>query len=110
MTKLVHGDEEAEKAQATARAVFSGGGSHENMPTVTLTADDFVDGKIGLLSVMVKGGMAASNGEARRLVIQGGVSIGDDKATNPSQSFNPEDFADGIIVKKGKKVIIKFVV
>ncbi len=110
LTKLVHGEEEANKAQETARAVFAGAGSHENMPTVTLTADDFVDGKIGLLSVMVKGGMAASNGEARRLVTQGGVSVGDEKATNPSQSFVPNDFADGIIVKKGKKVIIKFVV
>ncbi|MBE6810573.1 MAG: tyrosine--tRNA ligase [Ruminococcaceae bacterium] len=110
LTKLVHGEEEANKAQETARAVFAGAGSHENMPTVTLTNDDFTDGKIGLLSVMVKGGMAASNGEARRLVTQGGVSVGDEKATNPSQSFAPADFADGIIVKKGKKVIIKFVV
>ena len=110
LTKLVHGEEEANKAQETARAVFAGAGSHENMPTVTLTADDFVDGKIGLLSVMVKGGMAASNGEARRLVVQGGVAVGDEKAINPSQSFTPDDFADGIIVKKGKKVIIKFVV
>ncbi len=110
LTKLVHGEEEANKAQETARAVFAGAGSHENMPTVTLTADDFVDGKIGLLSVMVKGGMAASNGEARRLVTQGGVTVNDEKATNPSQSFTPDDFADGIIVKKGKKVIIKFVV
>ncbi len=110
LTKLVHGEEEANKAQETARAVFAGAGSHENMPTVTLAADDFVDGKIGLLSVMVKGGMAASNGEARRLVTQGGVSVGDEKATNPSQSFTADDFADGIIVKRGKKVIIKFVV
>ena len=59
---------------------------------------------------MVKGGMASSNGEARRLVTQGGVAVNDQKATNPSQSFTPDDFADGIIVKKGKKVIIKFVV
>ncbi len=110
LTKLVHGEEEANRAQETARAVFAGAGSHENMPTVTLTTDDFVDGKIGLLSVMVKGGMAASNGEARRLVTQGGVAVNDAKATNPSQSFTPDDFADGIIVKKGKKVIIKFVV
>ncbi len=110
LTKLVHGEEEANKAQETARAVFAGVGSHENMPTVTLTADDFTDGKIGLLSVMVKGGMAASNGEARRLVTQGGVSVSDEKATNPSQSFTPDDFVDGIIVKKGKKVIIKFVI
>ena len=109
LTKLVHGEQEANKAQETARAVFAGAGSHENMPTVTLTADDFTDGKIGLLSVMVKGGMAASNGEARRLVTQGGVAVNDAKATNPSQSFTPGDFADGIIVKKGKKVIIKFV-
>ncbi len=110
LTKLVHGEEEANRAQETARAVFAGAGSHENMPTVTLSADDFADGKIGLLSVMVKGGMASSNGEARRLVTQGGVAVNDQKATNPSQSFTPDDFADGIIVKKGKKVIIKFVV
>lgn len=110
LTKLVHGEEEANRAQETARAVFAGAGSHENMPTVTLTAQDFTDGKIGLLSVMVKGGMSASNGEARRLVVQGGVSVNDVKATNPSQSFTPDDFADGIIIKKGKKVIIKFVV
>lgn len=110
LTKLVHGEEEANRAQETARAVFAGAGSHENMPTVTLTAQDFTDGKIGLLSVMVKGGMSASNGEARRLVVQGGVSVNDVKAANPSQSFTPDDFADGIIIKKGKKVIIKFVV
>ena len=109
LTKLVHGEAEAEKAQETARAVFAGVGSHENMPTVTLAADDFADGKIGLLTVMVKGGMAASNGEARRLVTQGGVTVNDEKAANPSQAFTPDDFKDGIIVKKGKKVIIKFV-
>ncbi len=110
LTNLVHGEEEAKRAQETARAVFAGAGTHENMPTVTLTADDFTDGKIGLLSLMVKGEMAASNGEARRLVTQGGVSVDDQKATNPTQSFTPDCFADGIIVKKGKKVIIKFVV
>ena len=109
LTKLVHGEVEANKAQETARAVFAGAGSHENMPTVTLASDDFIDGKIGLLSMMVKGGMASSNGEARRLVTQGGVSVCDEKATNPSQSFTPDEFAEGIIVKKGKKVIIKFV-
>ncbi len=109
LTKLVHGEAEAEKAQETARAVFAGVGSHENMPTVALAADDFTDGKIGLLSVMVKGGMAASNGEVPRLVTQGGVTVNDEKAANPSQAFTPDDFKDGIIVKKGKKVIIKFV-
>ena len=110
LTKLVHGEEEATRAQETSRAVFSGAGSHENMPTVTLSADDFTDGKIGLLSVMVKGSMADSNGAARRLVMQGGVSVNDQKVTNPSESYTPDDFADGLIVKKGKKVIIKFVV
>ena len=110
LTKLVHGEEEANRAQETSRAVFAGAGSHENMPTVTLSADDFVDGKIGLLSVMVKGEMASSNGEARRLVQQGGVSVNDEKITNPSHAIELADFSDGIIVKKGKKSILKFVV
>ncbi len=110
LTKLVHGEEEANKAQETSRAVFAGAGSHENMPTVTLSAADLTDGKIGLLTAMVKGEMAASNGEARRLVVQGGVSVNDEKITNPSHSFTADDFADGIIIKKGKKSIIKFVI
>lgn len=110
LTKLVHGDDEANRAQETARAVFAGAGSHENMPTVTLTGNDFCDGKIGLLSVMVKGGMAASNGEARRLVMQGGVSVNDEKATDPSLTYSSGDFEGGMIVKKGKKTVIKFVV
>ena len=110
LTKLVHGEEEATKAQETSRAVFSGAGSHENMPTVTLSADNFTDGKIGLLSLMVNGGLAASNGEARRLVQQGGVSVNDEKITDASYSVSTDAFSDGVIVKKGKKVIIKFVV
>ena len=110
LTKLVHGEEEANKAQETARAVFSGAGAHENMPTVTLDEVDFNDGKIGLLSMMVKGELAASNGEARRLVQQGGVTVNDQKITDATYSLNISDFADGIIVKKGKKAIIKFTV
>lgn len=109
LTKLVHGEDEANRAQETARAVFAGTGSHENMPTVTLTGSDFCDGKIGLLSVMVKGGMAASNGEARRLVMQGGVSVNDEKATDPSLTYTSGDFEGGMIVKKGKKTVIKFI-
>ena len=109
LTKLVHGEDEANRAQETARAVFAGAGSHENMPTVTLTGSDFCDGKIGLLSVMVKGGMAASNGEARRLVMQGGVSVNDEKATDPSLTYTSGDFEGGMIVKKGKKTVIKFI-
>ncbi len=110
LTKLVHGEEEATKAQETSRAVFSGAGSHDNMPTVTLDTADFTDGKIGILTLMVKGGLASSNGEARRLVQQGGVSVDDEKITNATHTISLDSFNGGVIVKKGKKVIIKFVV
>ncbi len=110
LTKMVHGEEEARKAQDTARAVFAGAGSHDNMPTVNLNADEFTDGKIGLLKVMVSGEMASSNGEARRLVQQGGVSVNDNKITDPSFAFSLDDFKQDVIIKKGKKSIIKFVV
>ncbi len=109
LTKLVHGEVEAAKAQETARAVFSGAGSHDNMPTVELTNDDLTDGKIGLLAMMVKGGLAASNGEARRLVTQGGVSVDDSKITDPAYQIPLIALGEGVIVKKGKKTIIKFV-
>ena len=110
LTKLVHGEEEAKKAQDTARAVFSGAGSHENMPTVIIDGADLQDGKIGILSLMVKGGLCTSNGEARRLVQQGGVSVDDNKITDPSFSFTEEMLKNGAIVKKGKKSITKFTV
>lgn len=108
LTKLVHGEEEAEKAQTTAKAIFAGAGSHENMPTTKLSADDFTDGKIGVLAMMVKAGLAASNGEARRLVQQGGVSINDAKITDPSHSLTTDEFKNEIILKKGKKNFVKF--
>ncbi len=110
LTKLVHGEEEAEKAQTTARAIFAGAGSHENMPTTELSTDDFTDGKIGLLSMMVKAGLAASNGEARRLVQQGGVSINDEKITDPAYSLEISAFDNEIILKKGKKIFNKYIV
>ena len=110
LTKLVHGEEEANKAQEASRAVFSGSGSHSNMPTITLKEEDIADGKIGLLSMMVKGELSASNGEARRLVQQGGVSVNDQKITDASYCVAREAFNDGVIVKKGKKVIVKFIV
>jgi len=109
LTKLVHGEEEAEKAQNAARAIFGGVGDSENMPSTTLTDDDFTDGRIGLLGLMVKGGLAASNGEARRLVQQGGVSVNDEKITDASFSVSKDDVASEVIVKKGKKVFHKFV-
>ena len=107
LTKLVHGEEEAEKAQSAARAIFAGGGNHENMPSTVLSDADFTDGKIGLLDIMVKAGLAASKGEARRLVIQGGVSVNDERMTDPQQAFSSDEIKDGMIIKKGKKVFHK---
>ena len=108
LTKLVHGEEEADKAQSAARAIFAGGGSHENMPSTTLTEDDLTDGEIGVLDMMVKGALAASKGEARRLVMQGGVSIEDQKITDPQYRVTAEALKNGIVLKKGKKVFHKF--
>ncbi len=104
LTALVHGTEEAEKAQQAARALFSGAGNTENMPTTVLT--DAVG--MGILDVMVNAGLAASKGEARRLVQQGGVSVNDQKVTDPATTLSEADFAEGAaIIKKGKKVYHK---
>ncbi len=108
LTKLVHGEKEAQKAQAAARAIFAGGGSHENMPSTKLSDDDFKDGKIGVLDMMVKSGLAASKGEGRRLIIQGGVSINGDKITDPQYALDKAAFENEVIMKKGKKVFHKF--
>ena len=107
LTKLVHGGEEAEKALETSKAVFSGKGSDENMPTTELSSDDLSDGKIGMLTLLVKAGLASSNGEARRLVQQGGISIDDVKKTNPQELI---EITEPIVVRKGKKVFRKVVV
>ena len=109
LTKLVHGEEEATKAQDTARAVFGGQGSNENMPTTELSQDDFVDGNIGVLDMMLKAGLIASKGEGRRLVQQGGVSINNEKITDPAFSLSIDAFSEEIILKKGKKVYNKFI-
>ena len=108
LTKLVHGEKEAQKAQAAARAIFAGGGSHEHMPSTKLSDDDFKDGKIGVLDMMVKSGLAVSKGEGRRLVIQGGVSINGDKITDPQYALDKAAFENEVIMKKGKKVFHKF--
>jgi len=109
LTKLVHGEEEAKKAQDTARAVFGGQGSNENMPTTELSNEDFVDGKIGVLDMMLKAELIASKGEGRRLVQQGGVSVNGEKITDPAFSLAVETFKEEIILKKGKKVYNKFI-
>ena len=108
LTKLVHGEEEAVKAQETARAVFAGAGSHENMPTTEVSDADFTDGKIGILDLMMKAELTASKGEGRRLVQQGGVSVNDQKVTDPTAMYEKSDFESEFILKKGKKVYHKF--
>ena len=105
LTKLVHGEDEAEKARSAAKALFSTGGDKASMPTTELTEADFSGGTIGALSLLVKCGLAASNGEARRLIQQGGVAVDEGKLTDANAIFSKETFAgDGIIIKKGKKI------
>ena len=110
LTKLVHGQEEAEKAKAASKALFAGGGDTEHMPTTELTNDDFGGGSIDVLTLLVKCGLAASKGEARRLVQQGGVTVNDEKVTAIETAFGCEQFTgDGVVIKKGKKVFHKAV-
>jgi tyrosyl-tRNA synthetase len=104
LTKLVHGEEEATKAQESAKALFAGGGDDANMPTYELKDEDFLNGKIDILGVLASSGLCASRSEARRAVEQGGVTVDGEKVTDVKQSFAPEQFAgDGIVVKRGKK-------
>ena len=110
LTKLVHGQEEAEKAKAASKALFAGGGDTEHMPTTELTNDDFGGGSIDVLTLLVKCGLAASKGEARRLVQQGGVTVNDEKVTAIETTFGCEQFTgDGVVIIKGKKVFHKAV-
>ena len=110
LTKLVHGEEEANKAQQTARALFSGSGNLDNMPSYTLSKDDLTDGKIAVNDILFKAGMTKSKGEGRRLIEQGGVSVNDKKVASAVETVCADDFSDGsIIVKKGKKVFYKIV-
>ena len=105
LTKLVHGDAEAEKAQETARGLFAGGGTAENMPSTQIPAAKFENGQIGVIALLTTCGLCASNGEARRLIQQGGVMINDRKITDIAQTLDQADFAgNGVIIKKGKKV------
>ena len=108
LTKLVHGDEEADKAQAMARSLFTGGA--DNAPTVELSADDLVDGAIDILTVLVKAELVPSRSEARRAVEQGGVTVNDEKITNLRHSFTASDLKDGILVRRGKKNFKKVVI
>ena len=102
LMKLVHGDEEARKAQEGARALFSTGNA-QDMPMAELTAEDFVEEKIDLISVLVKSGLVATRSEGRRAIEQGGVSVDGEKVTDIKQEYEKSAFADGMIVKRGKK-------
>ncbi|MCD7754945.1 MAG: tyrosine--tRNA ligase [Firmicutes bacterium] len=106
LTKMVHGAEEADKAQASARALFVGGGDAD-MPTTELSAAQLTDGKIGILSLMVACKLASSNGEARRLVQQGGVFVNDAKVPEPGYAVTEEMLRSGVKIRKGKKIFHK---
>ena len=107
LTKMVHGEEEAEKAQATARGLFSGAADHENMPSTKLDAELVKDGGVGLLAAMVAAGLCGSNREARQLVQQGGVLFDGEKVTDPKAVLTVDALNKGVVIKKGKKVYHK---
>lgn len=108
LTELVHGKDEADKAQEAARAIFSNKTNTDNMPSTTLTEADFADGEIGILDLMKKCGLIPSNGEGRRLIQQGGVSVDDEKVTDVYAKVAKSDFEKGyVVIKKGKKVYHK---
>ena len=109
LTKMVHGEEEAEKAQATARGLFSGAADHENMPSTKLDAELVKDGGVGLLAAMVAAGLCGSNREARQLVQQGGVLVDGEKITDPKAVLTVDALSKGVVIKKGKKVYHKVV-
>ena len=105
LTKLVHGEEEAQKAQDAAKALFSTGGDRSNMPSTTLAAEDLTDGAIGILDLMLKCGLVPSKKEARRLIEQGGVELDGEKVTDVNASVTGERLSgEGVTIKKGKKV------
>ena len=110
LTALVHGEEEALKAQEAAKSIFAGAGNSENMPSTQLSAEDFSDEGINIIDAMIKAGLVASRGEARRLIEQGGVSVDDAKITAPNYIIPLADFDKGYaIIKKGKKVFHKII-
>ena len=108
LTKMIHGEEEAVKAQNAAKALFAGGSDNSNMPETALSDDDFTNGEIAVVDMMIKANMIKSKGEGRRLISQGGVSINDIKITDGFAVLTTADFENEVIVKKGKKVFHKF--
>ena len=110
LTKLVHGEEEATKAKEASHALFAGGANNTNMPTVTVTAEDFPDEELDIISVLVKAGLCDSRGDGRRNIQQGGVSVADEKVTDISTKYTLNDFkGEGLIIRRGKKKFAKVV-
>ncbi|TYL57245.1 tyrosine--tRNA ligase [Agathobacter rectalis] len=110
LTKLVHGEDEATKAKEASHALFAGGANNANMPTVTVTAEDFPDGDLDIISVLVKAGLCDSRGDGRRNIQQGGVSVADEKVTDISTKYTLDDFkGEGLIIRRGKKKFAKIV-
>ena len=103
LTSLVHGEEEAKKAEAGAKALFGGAGSMDNIPTFTLAAEDAND----IVTILVKTGLCSSNGDARRNIQQGGVTVNDEKVTDFKKTYTDEELCEGILVKRGKKNFFK---
>ena len=110
LTKMVHGEEEAKKAQEGAHALFGAGADTANMPTTQLADEDFTDGQIAVLDLLVKTGLASSKGEGRRLIQQGGLTVAEEKVTDINKTFPKADFEAGLVIKKGKKVFHKAIV
>ena len=108
LCELVHGKEEADKAQTAAKALFCGGADDSNMPSTLVEQADLDDGKIGVLALMIKAGMIKSNGEGRRLIQQGGISVNDTKITDVFTTVTSDELLQSVIIKKGKKVFHKF--
>ena len=110
LTKLVHGEEEATKAKEASHALFAGGANNANMPTVTVTAEDFPEGDLDIISVLVKAGLCDSRGDGRRNIQQGGVSVADEKVTDISTKYTLNDFkGEGLIIRRGKKKFAKVI-
>ena len=103
LTSLVHGEEEAKKAEASAKELFGGGAGGNDLPSVTVSDEDFTDGKIDILTLLVKSGLCESKSDARRNVQQGGVSVNNEKITKIDHTVTAKDIADGLLLKRGKK-------
>lgn len=107
LTKMIHGDDEAQKAQASARALFGGSGDSADMPSIKLEESDFADNKISILDLLIKCNFSSSRGEAKRLIQQGGISVNNNPVSDTQTIYSKSDFADGLKVKKGKKHFCK---